>query len=50
MKDNWLREVDFFTGGGPSEASSGPSEDEQSAGATVQVSSLLQPCVRTAVC
>lgn len=41
MKDNWLREVDFFTGGGPSEASSGPSEGEKSDAATVQVSSLL---------
>ena len=45
MKDNWLREVDFFTGGGPSEASSGSSEDRKSAAATVQVSSFAQACV-----
>lgn len=39
VKGNWLREVDFFTGGGPSEAGEEPSE-ERGAAATVQVLGL----------
>ncbi len=37
VKGNWLREIDFLTGGGPSEADAEPAEGEASSAGTVQV-------------
>ena len=37
VKGNWLREIDFLTGGGPSEADAEPAEGEAGSAGTVQV-------------